>query len=46
MTVNAARDWDKLKLEGRRALIAAVVGRVTVAPGRGTDRIEIQDVAA
>ena len=46
VTVNAARDWHLLKPDAQRALIAAVVESVTVAPGRGTDRIEIQDVAA
>jgi DNA invertase Pin-like site-specific DNA recombinase len=46
VTVNAARDWDLLTPDGRRALIAAVVETVTVAPGRGPERIEIQDVAA
>lgn len=41
ITVTAG-DWDKLTLEERRALIVAVVESVTVAPGRGTDRVTVQ----
>ncbi len=46
VTVNATRDWHLLTPEARRSLIAAVVDRVNVAPGRGVERIEIHDVAA
>ena len=35
-------DWDQLTLDERRGLIKAVVERVTVAPGRGKDRIRIE----
>src|SRR2546427_691606 len=44
--VNADTDWDRLTLDEQRALIRATVARATVGPGRGADRIEIQDVAA
>ena len=46
VTVNAARDWPLLQPDAQRALIAAVVESVTVAPGRGLERVEIHDVAA
>ena len=45
LTVNAARDWDRLSLEARRALVRAVVAEARVAPGRGTDRIAVELVA-
>lgn len=35
-------DWDRLSLDGRRAIISAVVERVTVTPGRGADRIAVE----
>ena len=41
VTVRAG-DWDLLNLEERRALIRAVIERVEVARGRGSDRITIQ----
>lgn len=41
VTVRAG-DWDLLTLEERRALVRAVIERVTVAPGRGPDRITIE----
>lgn len=34
-------DWDALSVESRRALIRATLESVTVAPGRGPDRITI-----
>jgi DNA invertase Pin-like site-specific DNA recombinase len=34
ITINAAEDWDRLSLDARRALIRAVVARVSIAPGR------------
>jgi DNA invertase Pin-like site-specific DNA recombinase len=34
-------DWDLLTVEGRRALISAVIDSATVAPGRGGDRLAI-----
>jgi site-specific DNA recombinase len=44
--LNAARDWDLLEPDGRRSIVAAVIERVSIAPGKGPQRIEIQDVAA
>jgi DNA invertase Pin-like site-specific DNA recombinase len=44
-TINATKDWERLSLEEQRALIRAVIERVTVGPGKGVERIEIQDVA-
>ena len=42
-TVSVARDWDRLSLAGRRALIKATVESAIVAPsGRGADRIAIR----
>jgi DNA invertase Pin-like site-specific DNA recombinase len=41
-TVTASGDWDLLALDERRAIIRAVVERVTVAPGRGRDRITVE----
>jgi DNA invertase Pin-like site-specific DNA recombinase len=35
-------DWDRLSLDGRRAIVRAVVERVTVMPGRGADRIAVE----
>ena len=37
----AAEDWDDLSLDGRRALIRALIERADVSPGRGPDRIEV-----
>jgi hypothetical protein len=42
ITVNAAQDWDRLTLDERRALIRATVESVTVAPGRGADRVTVE----
>jgi site-specific DNA recombinase len=42
VTVSAAADWDRLSLDARRALIRAVIARVTVAPGRGVDRVGVE----
>jgi hypothetical protein len=41
-TISATADWDLLKLDERRALIRAVVERVTVAPGRGAGRVTVE----
>jgi DNA invertase Pin-like site-specific DNA recombinase len=41
VTVTAG-DWNDLTLDERRALIRAVVLSVTVAPGRGPDRLTIE----
>jgi site-specific DNA recombinase len=45
VTVNADTDWERLTLEERRGLIRATVKSATVKPGRGPDRIAIQDHA-
>jgi hypothetical protein len=36
------RDWHRLNLDERRALIRANIERVVVAPGRGADRVSIE----
>ncbi len=41
LTLNAARNWDLLALEARRALIAAVVERVDVGQGQGVERLTL-----
>ena len=41
ITVSAG-DWEVLTLDERRALIRAVVERVVVSPGRGSDRIAVE----
>jgi site-specific DNA recombinase len=38
------RDWDKLTLDEKRALIRAMIAEITVAPGRGDKRITIKAV--
>lgn len=40
-TIGATGNWDELNIDGQRALIAAVVDRADVAPGRGRDRVAI-----
>ena len=40
MTVTAG-DWDSLSLDGRRALIQAVVAEARVAPGRDPNRLTV-----
>jgi hypothetical protein len=45
VTVNAADDWELLTVDERRGLIAAVVRRIVVAPGRGRDRVHIELVS-
>jgi DNA invertase Pin-like site-specific DNA recombinase len=40
--VSATVDWDQLTLDGRRDLVRAIVKRVTVAPGRGADRVTVE----
>jgi site-specific DNA recombinase len=39
--VVSAADWPRLSLQGKRAIIAAVVQRVDVLPGRGAERIRV-----
>jgi len=40
--VNASDDWDRLSLDARRALIRPTVERVTIAPGRGAERVAVE----
>jgi site-specific DNA recombinase len=42
VTVTATGDWHLLTLDEQRALIAAVVDRAVVAPGRGRGRITVE----
>jgi hypothetical protein len=42
MTVDAAKDWHRLSVDARRALIRTVVARAVVVPGRGADRISVE----
>ena len=41
LTITVAADWDRLTLAEHRALISAVVDRVTIGPGRGAGRVEV-----
>jgi hypothetical protein len=45
LTVNGAKDWDALSLDGQRELIRAVIASATVGPGRGADRITVRLLA-
>jgi DNA invertase Pin-like site-specific DNA recombinase len=45
LAIHGARDWDKLAVEGKRALIRALIESASVAPGRGADRISITATA-
>lgn len=40
LTITVA-DWDVLTLEAQRALVKVAIERVTVAPGRGVDRVTV-----
>jgi hypothetical protein len=42
VTVTESNDWDVLTLDEQRAIIRAVIDRVTVSPGRRRDRITIE----
>jgi site-specific DNA recombinase len=42
VVINAARDWGRLTLAERRDLIRATVESVSVAPGRGPERVTIK----
>lgn len=42
VTVSPSGDWDLLTLDEQRAIIRAVIDRVTVAPGRGRDRLTVE----
>jgi hypothetical protein len=39
--LSAFKDWDLLPLDERRALIRAIIDRVTITPGRGLERIKV-----
>jgi len=41
ISVNAARDWDRLTTDEQRALIRATIKSAVVGPGRGAGRITI-----
>jgi site-specific DNA recombinase len=41
LAVSAFTDWERLTLDERQALIRAVIERVEVAPGRGTERLTV-----
>lgn len=41
VTVSAFKDWDLLTLDERRSLIRATIDCVTITPGRGVERIEV-----
>jgi site-specific DNA recombinase len=41
-TVSAGTDWNLLTLSEQRGLVRAVIESVTIAPGRGEERITIQ----
>jgi hypothetical protein len=41
LIVEPARDWELLTLDERRALIRAVVERITVSPGRSVERVVV-----
>jgi site-specific DNA recombinase len=42
LVIDADADWDLLTLDERRALIRAVLVSVTVAPGKGSDRLAFE----
>ena len=42
LVIDGAKDWDRLNLDARRALIRRFVERATVAPGRGAGRIAVE----
>ena len=42
VTVNGGEDWDRLSLDGQRALIRATVESAIVGPGRGAERITVR----
>jgi DNA invertase Pin-like site-specific DNA recombinase len=42
LVVDAGADWDLLTLDERRGLVRAVLERITVAPGRGPERLSFE----
>jgi hypothetical protein len=44
--ISLAGDWDKLTLAGRQIAIRAAVESVTIAPGRGAERVTIKLVGS
>jgi hypothetical protein len=45
VSLTAARDWDRLSLGARRALVRATVESVTVTPGKGPGRVHVKLVS-
>lgn len=41
VTFSPTAEWDRLAVDEQRAFISATIASATVAPGRGSDRIEI-----
>jgi hypothetical protein len=42
VAINANGDWDALTLDEQRELVKATISRVTINPGRGVERIQIE----
>jgi DNA invertase Pin-like site-specific DNA recombinase len=42
LTLTTSASWDLLTYDERRRVISAVIARVVIAPGRGTDRVTIE----
>jgi hypothetical protein len=42
VTLDAATDWERLTLHEQREIIRATIERVTVAPGRGAERVAVE----
>ena len=42
LVIDAAADWERLTLGERRAIVRAIVDRVTVFPGRGAGRVRVE----
>jgi DNA invertase Pin-like site-specific DNA recombinase len=42
LTLTTSAAWDLLTYDERRRVISAVIARVVIAPGRGTDRVTIE----
>jgi len=45
LEISGDEDWERLSLSGQRDLIRATISRVTVAPGRGADRVTVEFVS-
>jgi hypothetical protein len=42
VTIDGATDWERLTLDEKREIIRATIERVTVAPGRGAERVTVE----